>query len=339
MNKKPIFIVGTPRSGTTLTARILGLHPNLFMPGETHYFDDIVSRSKQLGNPTKAISLARIAERLYTIYDRYYEYNDQKRIENIFHGYADLKSALNGCSDYACIFDRFMTLQMEAVSKRRWGNNTPRDIFNYRKIREYYPGAKFIICVRDIRAFLLSYKWKWKVVNGECHINRLKKLYHPVITSYLWKTSMRQAGNIEKEIPATDRVIVRYEDLVSSPETTIRKICETIEESFDPSMLQVTTHNSSAEQQEDGIFSTSIERWRTELSPEEISIGQNIAKRQLSWLGYPHVDVSPSVVNLLKIWLVTPVTLWKAIRANKAITGPLIPYLAKRIAALLGVGS
>ena len=336
MNEKPIFVVGTPRSGTTLTAKILGLHSNIFMPGETHYFDDIVSRSNQLGDPSSASSLARVAERLYTLYDRYYEPCDQERIEKIFPVCGDLEMALHGCRDYACIFDRFMNLQMEAVSKKRWGNNAPRDIFSYRRIREYFPDAKFVVCVRDIRAFLLSYQGKWKVT-GEAHVERLKKLYHPVITSYLWKSTMRQVESLAKEVPTTDRVIVRYEDLVSNPATTVRMICGTIEEPFEPSMLQVTTHNSSDEQQERGIFSASIGRWRTRLTPEEISVGQHIAKRELAWLGYPNVDASPGLVGVLGIWLKTPVALEKALHATRGVTGPHIPYLAKRIGALFGV--
>ena len=42
-NRHPVFIIGTPRSGTTLTAKILGRHSNIFMPGETHFFDDVYS--------------------------------------------------------------------------------------------------------------------------------------------------------------------------------------------------------------------------------------------------------------------------------------------------------
>lgn len=43
----PIFVFGIPRSGTTLTAMIIGRHSRLFMSGETHYIDDIYSRRKE----------------------------------------------------------------------------------------------------------------------------------------------------------------------------------------------------------------------------------------------------------------------------------------------------
>ncbi|HEB87685.1 MAG TPA: sulfotransferase [Gammaproteobacteria bacterium] len=334
MADKPIFVVGTPRSGTTLTAKILGRHPQIFMPGETHYFDDVYSRSEQLGNVENYGAITKIAERLHTIYMRYYEAEDQKRIKELFPTSTDLRAALHGCVDYGDVLDRFMGLQMEGTSKSRWGNNAPRDLFSYRDIKNYFPDAKFVVCVRDIRAFLLSYKGKWKVVTGDVYVNRMKKLYHPVVTSYLWKSSMRQVALLMSEVPSSDWVIVRYEDLVAEPEKIMRQVCDAIGEEFEHSMLDVDTHNSSCTDQEKGIFATSVNRWLTELTPEEIAIGQYITKKELSCYGYSNVDVSVKAGRLLWIWIGAPYGLWNALYANRAVRGPLIPYLARRIGAL-----
>jgi len=297
----------------------------------------MLSRSEQWGAISDDGVIAIVAERLHTLYGRYYEPEDQERIERMFPRCVDIELAFNNCRDYGSVFDRFMRLQMEDAGKCRWGNNAPRDIFCFKQIKELFPGAKFIVCIRDVRAFLFSYQGKWKVTGDE-HVERLKKLYHPVVTSYLWKSSMRQVELLEKLVPSKDRVIVKYEELVSAPERAVRRICETIEEDFDPLMLEVTSHNSSDARQESGIFSSSVDRWQTRLSAEEISIGQNIAKRELSRFGYTKVDVSPNRFRVLGMWLATPVALWKALAANKDVRGPLIPYLARRIGALLGVG-
>ena len=192
----PVFIVGTPRSGTTLTARILGRHSRLFMPGETHFFDDVYSRATELGDPADRSARLAIAQRLHTIYDRFYEPEDQQRIARLFPAVQDLAAALDGCTGYGAVLDRFMRLQMQAAGKQRWGNNAPRDLFSVRDIRTFFPDARLVICVRDIRAFLYSYQGKWKVT-GAAHVERLKKLYHPVVTSYLWKSSMQQLPLLE----------------------------------------------------------------------------------------------------------------------------------------------
>ena len=79
--KSPIFIVGTPRSGTTLTSKILGRHTHIFMPGETHFFEDIYSRKTTDGTNFNKEDRNNIIERLLTLYSRFNEPGDQKRVD------------------------------------------------------------------------------------------------------------------------------------------------------------------------------------------------------------------------------------------------------------------
>ena len=333
---QPVFIIGTPRSGTTLAAKILGRHSRLFMPGETHFFDDVYSRASILGNPADRSARLAIAQRLHTIYDRFYEPEDQQRIARLFPNAEDLAAALEGCTGYDCLFDRFMYLQMQAEGKQRWGNNAPRDLFRVRDIRTFFPDARLVICVRDVRAFLYSYQGKWKVT-GAAHVARMKKLYHPVVTSYLWKSSMQQLPLLEALVPAAERIVVRYEDLVTEPERTVKNICAMIGEDFEPGMLEIEGHNSSSAAAATGIFSCSVNRWKTELSPEEIAIGQAIAGRLLTRLGYAVLPVCVRRARWLALWLGTPFALVRALHANRATRGPLLPYLYRRVGALLGI--
>jgi len=333
----PIFIVGTPRSGTTLTAKILGRHSRLFMPGETHFFADIYSRINELGDITDQEVRLEVAKRLFTLYGRYNEPEDQQRITSMFPAVSDLANALRGCQNYGEIFGRFMELQMEATGMFRWGNNAPRDLFSAIHIREFFPDARLVVCVRDARAFICSYKGKWKNTSEE-HVERLKKLYHPVVTSYLWKSSIRQLPLLKQIFPAENRIVVRYEDLVSKSEDTVKQICAIIGEDFEPAMLDVDTHNSSNVIEAEGIFSASIDRWKTELLPEEIRISQAIGAQELKQLDYELMHIPASRLRLVSIWLATPLALWNALSANRATRGPLIPYLFRRLAALLAPG-
>lgn len=327
----PIFVIGTPRSGTTLTAKILGKHSRLFMPGETHYFDDIYYRRNQIGSLNIDETFEKIAERLYTLYGRYNEPDDQDFIQNLFPDIGSLSSHIKGSKSYCEILERFMDVQKEHKGKNRWGNNAPKDIFNIKEILDCFPNAKFIVCVRDLRAFLYSYKGKWKNTVSDFHTQRVKKLYHPVITSYLWKASMKQLSEVKRYIPENNYVIVRYEDLVSEPETTVKNICETIGEQFEPEMLEIETHNSSNVSRSKGIFTSSINLWETELTPEEIAVGQYIAGEQLIECSYKPVSVKIKPIRLFLIYLTTPFALIRALNANKKSIGPIIPYLIKRI--------
>ena len=50
----PIFIVGAPRSGTTLLQYMLRSHPNISIPtGESHFFIPLLKNSKKYGDLNK----------------------------------------------------------------------------------------------------------------------------------------------------------------------------------------------------------------------------------------------------------------------------------------------
>ena len=330
----PIFIVGAPRSGTTLTARILGRHSRIFMPGEVHFFDDIYSRWKELGNPTDHPSIVKIIERLSTLYGRYNEPQDQKRIDRLFGNTEVLNKLESSCKNYRDIFTFFMEIQMVHEGKVRWGNNTPRDIFNIEKILSFYPDAKILICVRDVRDFLISYKNKWRVTSVD-NIERLKRLYHPIITSMLWKSSIRVISIIKSQVSKQNLMIVQYEELVQNSEEVVHKICKFLGEKFEHEMIEVNSNNSSAEVKGDGIFSTSVGRWRKSLSKEEAYVAQWITRKELDSLGY---SIEKIHVNLLKfVWVIAsfPFALLRGLYASREHRGSLIPYLALRVASFL----
>ncbi|WP_089944050.1 sulfotransferase family protein [Candidatus Entotheonella palauensis] len=334
----PIFVVGTPRSGTTLTARILGRHSGLFIPGETHFFDDIYARRQELGEPREARAAAAIAARLSTLYQRFNEPDDQQRIQTL-GGEEALRQVLGtSCRTYGDVLCRFMQFQMcQNRAKVRWGNHVPKDIFYVRDILKFYPEAKFVICVRDIRDFLFSYQYQWKKTSPE-NIERMKKLYHPVLTSLLWKAAMKQIRVAQELVPPDNLLIIRYEDLAIRPEATIHTLCQFLKESYEEEMLQVEAHNSSFEVQAQGIFSTSIQRWRQHISHEEVYIGERLARPELQQLGYPITHVQPNPLKLLHIAASFPYAFCRALYANRSVRGPMLPYLKQRAASFFTSG-
>ena len=80
----PIFVVGPPRAGTTLTANILGRHSRVFMAGENHFFEDIYTRRDDLGDFADPAARRRTVERLSTIYGRHNQQVDQQRVDRLF---------------------------------------------------------------------------------------------------------------------------------------------------------------------------------------------------------------------------------------------------------------
>ena len=330
----PIFVVGTPRSGTTLTARILGRHSMIFMPGETHFFDDIYTRCQELGEPRETRAAAAIAACLSTLYERFNEPADQQRLRAL--GGEDALRQLLGtsCRTYGEVLSRFMQFQMPPNSaKVRWGNNVPKDIFYIKDILSFYPEAKFIICVRDIRDFLFSYQYQWKKTSPE-NVERIKKLYHPITTSLLWKAAMKQIRVAQELVPPDHLMIIRYEDLAAQPEAAVHALCQFLKVPYEAEMLRVEANNSSFGVQQQGIFATSIDRWRQHLSREQVYIAERIARPDLEQLGYQTAHVRPNPLKLFYIVASFPYALCRALHANRRLHGPILPYLKRRVTAV-----
>lgn len=333
----PIFVVGTPRSGTTLTANLLGNHSRIFMPAETHFFDDIYSRRKELGDPRDPASMARILDRLSTLYRRQHEGQYQKQHQDLFRDSDRLARLMGACRDYRDVLSRFVEIQMRAAGKVRWGNQVPRDIFNVSDILSFYPDAKIIVCIRDVRDFLLSYSGMKNVVPPR-HVARQRRIYHPVVTSLLWRATVRQIPAIRQQVPAGNLLMVRYEDLVKTPEAVARQVCGILGEEFEPQMLAVRDNNSSDgsnREKATGIFDSSVGRWRSVLPREHAYVAQIITGKDLRDLGYQkeRIDASPTKVAL--IFLGFPFALLRGLYANRSKQGALMPYLAKRVASLV----
>lgn len=334
-NTRPIFVIGTPRSGTTLMARVLNRHSRIFMPGETHFFPDIYAQRDKLGELPEEAASNRVWDRLTSLYRRYNEPKDQARIDAILEDAKSREHLRTSMQSYREVFSTFMEIQTEREGKVRWGNNTPKDLFYVEDILEFYPDAQFIICVRDIRDFLKSYQGKWKVT-ADSEVDRLKKLYHPVITSLLWKSSMRKLDAIRRKLPENKLLTVRYEDMVSQPEVIMKKVCEYIGEDFDAQMLDINFSNSSDQKSQTGIYARSVSSWKGKLSSEEVWIAQRLGGQQMQSFGYSIELVKVNAFKLMGILFSTPWALGRALKANRSNTGPIIPYVYRRITGLLG---
>jgi len=331
----PIFVVGAPRSGTTLMAAILAQHPQIFAPapGETHYFHDMWTRRKQFGTLKDEKELSRAADQLLTIFDRWENPEAQKIVNTTITKEALLNRARVLGKGYDALYYAFTGMLAESAGKKYYCDDTPKHLFYLHTIFDLFPNAKAVGCVRDPRDFLCSYKHYWRTVLDS---NRMKTLFHPVITSLLWRGSSNLLLNHASKCCRDHLIIVRYESLVQRAEAEIRRICRFLGFEYSDDMLSVESHNSSFEQSSsNGIFSTSLGRWRTLLSPEEVWCVQTLNRGNMRTLDYEPVAVSPSKKALFLTILRTPVAFAKALKANSAKTGPLTTYVGRRLLSVI----
>lgn len=141
---KRIFIVGCPRSGTTLVQKLLAASKNMYTCRETHYFQRIRRRGKEKLLDYLVLSPGKVLEAYKFICS-----NNELRKEYDPRKIRSLRFA-------ALFFDQIMTSEAEARGKSAWVEKTPGHLFHIRLIKRYIPSAQFIHVIRDGRDVVAS---------------------------------------------------------------------------------------------------------------------------------------------------------------------------------------
>jgi hypothetical protein len=119
------------------------------------------------------------------------------------------------------------SLALEQSNRRILLDKTPRYYFIIRELRQVFPRAKIVLLLRNPLAVLVSILKTW------CKSNPTIEL------SYQRSDLMTAPEAIVRAMrdPKVDAAVVRYEELVTEPEPTLRRLCESLGVAFHPEMV------------------------------------------------------------------------------------------------------
>lgn len=248
---QPTFVIGVPRSGTTLLRVLLDSHSQIASGPEAGWIT---------GDYTST-SLKSLTELLGD--------GELGLIKN-FPGTSE-KQVLRATAKL--LTDLFKPY-LDARGKPLLVLKTPNDIAHLDFLNKLMPRAKFIHILRDGRDVALSTVAKKGSFFSDStlgyefgdlnFINALKR----------WVAWEQSAEESLKRIPRRVHAL-RYEDLVTEPETQLRSLCEFLKQPFEPEMLQFAQQEheypeweagSSDVRKSDAIVTSSVARWKSELS-------------------------------------------------------------------------
>lgn len=188
-DERPVFVIGMPRSGTSLVEQIIAAHPDALGLGELRDIADI-ARSM----PRRIGSIQRWPEALLAV--------DQ----------AALQSAAR---DYLAVLDRRASrLAARLVDK------APLNFFHAGLIALMFPGARIIWCRRDPRDIGLSIYGE-NFALGQGFATDLADLGH------FYREYMRLMRHWTQVLPGRMYECV-YEDLVADPERGARSLIDAV---------------------------------------------------------------------------------------------------------------
>lgn len=277
-----IFIVGLGRTGSTLTRTILNTSPEVGIGGESHYFRDLPrlgfqrERSMQrklrkLGDISSEAGVEKIIDYLYSpkkSHLAFWNFQNRSTSPQEFR-----RMLLETDRTERAFFALAMTIHAEG--KRIKGEKTPAHIFCVPELLEWFPGGKVIHTFRDPRAIFSSREKKAarKQLPAFNTLIRKSGLLFDLLSSLHvilnWSRVSRLNRRYQERYPGKF-YLLKYEDLICEPRSTIQALCQFLEIDFSEEMLQQTVVNSSFVQKGDvvqGFDTASIERWREQLHP------------------------------------------------------------------------
>jgi len=269
---KPVFIVGSPRSGTTW------LHHLLLSSGSFAIY-----RSE-----------SQVYSRFASAFSGRPSSSKRKRfLDNWLKSEFFLRSGLDADSFQGNVLANvdspgdFLRILMEEICAQqdapRWAECTPDHGLYIEQIKRDFPDALFIHIVRDGRDVALSLARKGFVKPMPWGTYRSESA-----AAVYWSWITRRIANSE-DFANPGFLTVHYEDLVSSLQSTLQRIAEFIDKPIDLQTIAQTPVGSVAQPNtsfEGDKGQVGISRWRSHCDPELLRALEDFASRELKLFGY-----------------------------------------------------
>lgn len=290
MNPPFPFIVGCGRSGSTLLRAMLDAHPDMVVPGESYFLEQLIRRRSGFVRDGEFRVDELVDELRADARFRTWEVDTDLVVEAMLAAEPqDLASAIRAMFGSVA----------QAGGGVRFADKTPAYSLCISELAELLPEAVFVHLVRDPRDVAASYRsasWGPRTL---------------VSAAQMWRTRVGAAREAAAVLGPERYLEIHYEALVARPEQELRRVCDFIELPFDDAMLQ---HERSAAARatagrDGGAHAALLERpraairdWRTELSDAEAARVGAVVGLLATDLGYePSPPVDPG--DRVRLWL------------------------------------
>ena len=300
MSGSPFFVVGCPRSGTSLLRDTLRAHPAISIPPESHFIPRLYSAWADPNSDREASALARRILSLQSV--RKWELELEP-------------SDFSSCRRFAEILDLLFGDFARREGKSRWGDKTPQYVGHIQLLNRLFPDARFIHIYRDGRDVVESW-----LRTGFTPGNAFR-------AARGWRAYV-EAGRDGGSTLGDRYLEVRYETLVIQPEETMRGVCDFIGEAFTEAMLERPDNSAlhrpyRTTQVAPGISRTKASAWKRGMPLRDRTIIESVAGELLAELDYELEGLGRPLSATRRSW-------WEASGATRSA----LTRLARRRPAL-----
>jgi Sulfotransferase family len=274
-SKWPVFVLGCPRSGTTLL------------------YDLLVSSGGFAAYPLESGTFRMLAPK----FPQLNSVRSRRKLLDFWFGHeVGIRSELERGEIEARVLSEcshmgdFLRIAMEELCHKqganRWTEKTPEHVACIPLIRQFFPESLFIHIIRDGRDVALS------LVNfGRMHPFIWEAGSQLLSFGAYWKWLV-QKGCADGRKLRRDYYEMSYEELVENPRESLAKLGAFIEHDMEDDRIlrngvgSVRRPNSSFRDADSAATFSPIARWRNQYSPEQLAMFEALAGDCLEEHGY-----------------------------------------------------
>jgi hypothetical protein len=276
-----LFVVGCPRSGTTMLRRMLDAHPELAITPETHWVPEWFERQAG-GDRNGGVTREFVQSLLESARFRKLKVGDDE-VWRLFEEGEPVS--------YASLVEHVYDAYGRLRGKRLVGDKTPGYTKAMPLLHRLFPWAKFVHLVRDGRDVCLS-ATSWH------QVGRLERRFpswrqEPVATAALWwELHVRLARDAGASMEPSHYHEMRYEELVADPAEEAGALCSFLGLAYSEAMTRFhegrTRKDPELGSNKQWLPPTpGLRDWRTQMPEHDVELFEAVAGELLDELGYP----------------------------------------------------
>ena len=255
-----VFLCGFPSSGTDLLKNLCNAHPDIHIGGEFPLLPSLAARYPA------TVPADQVRQAVDDIVGSDV-YGNLAR--------AALPQPVASPLSMAEIYASLLCTKTVAWA----GNKTPQNSENIDRLERLFPGARYILIVRDVRDVALSWRSKWGKDSLLC--------------AHRWNARMLRARQLLAAAAPQRHLIVTYEDLLVDHANVARGICDFLALPFDQRMIEfhdtVDTIVAGKLNYGKPVIRDNMQKWRRDLDIATVKRIEQIAFEGMRLFGYEAV--------------------------------------------------
>jgi len=275
-SKRPVFVLGSPRSGTTLLYHmILSAGDFAVYRTESNVFNLLVPRFGDLSvrRNRQALMKVWLGSKLFTCTGLEAGEIEEKVLDGECRNGGDFLRIVMG-----------ETARKQGVE--RWADCTPDHLLYLAQIKKEIPDALVVHILRDGRDVALS-------LDKQAWIRPFPwdREQSVLVAGLYWQWIVNKGRENGRALGA-DYAEIHFEDLIQNPGSTLEKLGQFIDHDLDYDRIlkvgigSVSSPNTSFDPKSDQTGFNPVGRWRSNFPAGQLAAFENLAGNTLESLGY-----------------------------------------------------